>query len=116
MERKIAIVGGKTSALGFKAAGLDAYIVAEPGVSAQAWNGIPLEDYGLIFVTEPVYRVLAAEVSGFPPPQEPVVVVIPAVTGSEGLGLSGVKARMEKAVGADVGPYRASDEDIADGE
>jgi V/A-type H+-transporting ATPase subunit F len=102
MAKKLAIVGGKTSSLGFRAVGLDAYIVPEPEEGPRVWSEIPLQDYGLIFVTEPVYQVLAVEAPDFPPREEPVVVVIPAVTGSRGLGLAEVKKRVEKAVGADV--------------
>ena len=103
MAQKIAIFGGKTSSLGFRAVGMDAYMVAEPEDAPPIWESIPKIDYAIIFITEPIYQVLESEVEDFPPEEEaPVVIIIPAVTGSRGLGLKAVKRRVEKAVGADV--------------
>ncbi len=102
MGEKLAILGAKTSCLGFRAVGLDAYIGKVPEDAPDLWAGIPKADYAIVFVTEPFYEVLLAAEPGFPPRDEPVVIVIPAVIGSRGLGTAIVKSMVEKAVGADI--------------
>ncbi len=102
MGEKLAIMGLKTSCLGFRAVGLDAYIAQVPEDASALWESIPKADYAIVFVTEPLYEVLLASEPGFPPRDEPVVMVIPAVTGSRGLGEATVKSMVEKAVGADI--------------
>ncbi len=105
MGEKLAIMGGKTSCLGFRAIGLDAYIANVPEDAPELWKSIPRADYAIIFVTEPLYEVLVQAEPGWPPRTEPVVIVIPAVAGSRGLGVATVKTMVEKAVGADITVY-----------
>ncbi len=105
MGEKLAIMGGKTSCLGFRAVGMDAYIANVPEDAPALWETIPQADYAVIFVTEPLYEVLARSEHDWPPRDEPVVIVIPAVAGSCGSGAAMVKGMVEKAVGADIVMY-----------
>ena len=98
---KVAMIGGFTSVAGFKAVGVDSYIVASPREGPAVWNALPLEKYAVVMVTEPVYEVLLEQVPGFPAALDlPVVIAVPAVSGSIGLGRAGVKKRVEKALGS----------------
>lgn len=98
----MAILGGRTSCLGLRAVGLDAYKASEPSDAPAIWESLPRDDYAVIYVTEPLYQVLLGSVAEFPPQGPPVIIVIPAVAGSRGMGLATVKSRVEKAVGADI--------------
>ncbi len=104
MERyKVAIIGGKTSAMGFKAVGVEPYTAAVPEEGPEIWRSLPQERYAIVMITEPIYGVLLEKVPGFPPQGRlPIVLVIPAVTGSQGMGLEILKRKVEKAVGADI--------------
>lgn len=104
MEKlKVAIIGGKTSAMGFKAVGVDPFPASVPEEGPEVWKSLPLERYAVVMITEPIYKVLREMVPGFPPQGGiPIVLVIPAVTGSQGLGLESLKRKVEKAVGADI--------------
>lgn len=102
MDRlKVAMIGGFTSVAGFKAVGVDSYPVASPQDGPAVWNELPLEKYAVVMITEPVYEVLLQQVPGFPAVEDlPVVLAVPAVSGSTGLGRAGVKKRVEKALGS----------------
>ncbi len=100
----MAMIGGKTSSMGFKAVGVEPFPASVPEEGPEIWKSLPLERYAVVMITEPVYKVLREKVPGFPPQGGiPIVLVIPAVTGSQGLGMEGLKRRVEKAVGADIG-------------
>jgi vacuolar-type H+-ATPase subunit F/Vma7 len=101
VEMKVAMIGGRTSTAGFKALGVETYVAAAPEDGPAVWRTVPLERYGVIMVTEPVYQRLREEMPGFPAHEGlPVILVIPAVTGSLGIGRADIKNRVEKAVGA----------------
>jgi V/A-type H+/Na+-transporting ATPase subunit F len=101
---KLAMIGGFTSVAGFKAVGVDAYPVASPQDGPAAWNALPKEKYAVVMITEPVYEVLLEMVPDFPAIEDlPVIIAIPAVSGSTGLARKGIKKRVEKALGSVIG-------------
>ncbi len=98
---KVAMIGGRTSTTGFKAVGVEVYIAAAPEDGPAIWESVPMDRYAAIMVTEPVYRILRERYTDFPAHEGlPVVLAIPAVTGSLGIGRADIKKRVEKAVGA----------------
>ncbi len=99
---KVAMIGGLTSVIGFKAVGVETYIAAVPEEGPAIWESLPLERYALVMITEPVYRVMLEKVPGFPDLGEdlPVVMAVPAVSGSLGLAREGIKSRVVKALGS----------------
>jgi len=100
-EMKLAMIGGFTSVAGFKAVGVDSYVVASPQDGPAVWEALPRERYAVVMITEPVYEVLLERVPDFPALEDlPVVLAIPAVSGSIGLGRAGIKKRVEKALGS----------------
>lgn len=99
---KAAIIGDKTSVLGFKALGLDSYALIKPEDGRDIWPKIKEQGYSVIFITEPVYEAmedLLKEVSG---QIKPAVTIIPAVAGGKGLGMEKIRRIVEKAVGVDI--------------
>lgn len=99
---KVAIMGDKTSVLGFKALGLDTYSLIRPEDGRELWPQIKEQDYGVIFVTEPVYEVMEDLFKEVSEQVTPAVVIIPATTGGIGLGMEKIRRIIERAVGADI--------------
>ncbi len=99
---KVAIIGDKTSVLGFKALGLDAYPLVRSEDGRAIWDQIREQDYGVIFVTEPVYGVMEDLFEEVVEQVSPAVVVIPATTGGTGFGMEKIRKIIERAVGADI--------------
>lgn len=98
---KVAMVGGWSSVVGFKALGVEPYIVASPEEGPAVWESLPRDRYALVMITEPVYEVLMERMPDFPGHEEmPVILAIPAIAGSTGAGRAGVKKRVEKALGS----------------
>jgi len=97
------MIGGRTSTLGFKAVGVETHIAPLPDDGPRIWREMDLGRYAVIMVTEPVFEVLQREVPGFPPREGlPVVLVVPAVTGSREMAVTRLRERIIKAVGADL--------------
>jgi len=99
---KVAIIGDKTSILGFKALGLDTYPVVRPEDARDVWPQIREQDYGVIFVTEPVYKVMEDLFQEVAEQIAPAITVLPATTGGTGIGMERIKKIIERAVGADI--------------
>ncbi|MDI6689831.1 MAG: V-type ATP synthase subunit F [Actinomycetota bacterium] len=99
---KVAIIGDKTSVLGFTALGLDAYPVVDMKEARDIWLRIKDRDYGVLFVTEPVYLEIKDLLAEVAEELKPAVVVIPPTTGGVGLGLQRLRRIVEKAVGVDI--------------
>jgi V/A-type H+/Na+-transporting ATPase subunit F len=99
---KLAIIGGKTSVEGLKSLGVDAFSLDKPADATGAWKSLALDDYAIIFLTEPVYQVLLPEIEAMPRRLLPVISVVPAVTGSRNVGQQMLRKLVEKAVGTDM--------------
>lgn len=99
---KVAMIGGKTSIIGFKALGVETFAVPRPEDSPEVWNEVKQAEYAIIFMTEPIYEVLRLPVDELRGEKLPVITVIPAVAGSREVGMEETRALVEKAVGADV--------------
>ncbi len=99
---KVAIIGDKTSVLGFTALGLDAYPVVDMKEARDIWSRIKDLDYGVIFLTEPVYWEIKDLLIEVAEELAPAVLIIPPTTGGVGLGLQRLRRIVEKAVGVDI--------------
>ena len=103
------MIGGKTSTAGFMALGVRTFPVDRPEQAPEVWKKVDTGRYGLILVTEPVYLKLTAEIESFQERTLPVVTVIPAVKGSEGIGSNEIRALVEKATGTSMVIRRGAD-------
>jgi len=99
---KMAMIGGRTSTVGFRALGVDTYTVLKPADAREVWAGMPPEEYAVVFVTEPIYRILKDDIEGAAGQPLPVVTVIPGVAGRTGWSEKDMKRLVEKAIGADI--------------
>lgn len=98
---RVAVMGDKTSVLGFKALGLDTYALVRVEEAEQVWRSLQEKDYSIIFVTEQAYQEIEKEIESLTA-LTPVVVIIPSTTGSIGLAKARMKRIVEKAVGVDI--------------
>lgn len=100
---KVAMIGGRTSVLGFKAVGVETYIANIPDDGSAIWEALPRERYAVVMITEPVYEAIVRKIPKISASEGlPVVLVIPAVTGSRGTASASLKKKIDKAVGAIV--------------
>lgn len=99
---KLAVIGDKTSVLGFKPLGLDVYPVEEAKEAEDIWQQMQEHDYAAIFVTEETYLLIKELVLTVSEQLTPAVLIIPGVTGPRGLGLDRIKKIVETAVGVDI--------------
>ncbi len=99
---KIAMIGGKTSSIGFRTLGVDIFPVPVPEEALEVWQKIPVKDYGVIFMTEPIYEELREQVLEIRGELTPSVLVIPAVTGPLGVSRRELNQLVEKALGTDI--------------
>jgi V/A-type H+-transporting ATPase subunit F len=99
---KLAMIGGKASTAGFRALGLETFAVSSPSEAPDAWRRLDPYEFAVIFITEPVYETLKEETEALQGPGQPVILVIPAVEGSKGLGYEEIRVTVERAVGTDL--------------
>lgn len=97
----IAVVGDKDSVLAFKAIGLDVFPV-EGEMQARDKVHALARNYSVIFVTEQVAMQIESLIKRYQARPYPVIVPIPSAEGNKGLGMQGIKANVEKAIGADI--------------
>ena len=101
MRNGVAVVGDKDSVLAFKAIGLDVFPVAGVSESIDKIHALA-RHYAVIFVTEKVYQDAESIIKRYQTRPYPVIVPIPSAEGNAGTGMKGIKANVEKAIGADI--------------
>jgi V/A-type H+-transporting ATPase subunit F len=97
--RKVAIVGDSNSVSGFRPLGLAVFPVEDPADARAIWSQLVGGEYGVVFVTEPVYEAaddLVAETADKP---LPAVTIIPSVGSSGGVGQAKISRAIERALG-----------------
>ncbi|MDO8886284.1 V-type ATP synthase subunit F [Candidatus Oleimmundimicrobium sp.] len=99
---KVALIGDKTSVLGFQALGFDAYPVTEPREARNIWSEVKDSNYTVIMVTEEIYREIEDLLIEFADKFTPAVLIIPPAKGGQGVGFQRMKKIVEKAVGMDI--------------
>ncbi len=99
---RFAAVGEEEAVFGFRALGVDAFIVKSQDDAAQVLTEARKGGYAVIFVTEQVARAVPDVIEGLGDEPLPAVLIIPGVGGSLGLASKRMKTIVEKAVGADI--------------
>ena len=99
---KIAVLGDRDSALGFKALGLDVVFAEDADTAREELHRLAREDYAIIYITEQLARDIPGEIARYKEAVTPAVILIPGKTGSLGLGAAALQSAVERAVGADI--------------
>lgn len=106
---KMAVVGDRSSVAGFRPLGFAVFALGSPAEARELWPELVSGEYGVVFVTEPVYEQigdLVAEVADEP---LPAVTVIPGAGSVGGVGEEKLARAIERALGTTV-PIREEDE------
>ena len=101
MIGKTAIVGNGDGIKVFKAAGVDAFSVADEKKARDTIRKLA-KTHQIIFVTEDLAKNLRDFLKRFDEEAYPVVLSIPNDKGSEGYGMDILKTAMERALGVDI--------------
>lgn len=101
-EIKIAVLGDTESIKGFSAVGLKIFPCEEDALAADIFKSIVSDGYGLIFVTEHIAEVIKKEIEKYNTVLTPSIVPIPGIKDNNGIGVTMLKAAVEKAVGSDI--------------
>lgn len=99
---KIAVIGDKTSVLGYRGLGLDTFDVADAEAARELWPTVLAEAYDVVFVTEDIYAGIIDLVDEVSEQATPAVSIIPPAGGGTGVGGEKIRRVIEKAVGTDV--------------
>lgn len=99
---KIAVMGDRTSVIGYRGLGVDAFDVADADAARDAWPQVLEAGYDVIFVTENIYGGMIDLVDEVSEQATPAVAVIPPATGGTGVGGEKIRRVIEKAIGTDV--------------
>jgi len=98
---KIGVIGDSDSILGFKSLGIDVY-PATGGEVMQRINQLATGGYAIIFITEQAAEQAAETIDRYKTSPFPAIIPIPSNRGTTGFGMKGIRANVEKAIGADI--------------
>ena len=99
---KIAVMGDRDSVLGFKALGLEVCFCENTDEDRRTLHRLAGDNYAIIYITEQLAQYLTADIARYKDAVMPAIILIPGKSGSLGLGEAGLKAAVERAVGADI--------------
>lgn len=99
---KIGVIGHRDAVLGFKAAGLDVFPVAQAQDAAHTVNRLASQGYAVLFITEQIAQEIPETIQRYKAMAYPALIPIPGTSGHTGYGMARVRQNMEKAVGADI--------------
>ncbi len=101
---KIGVIGDKDSVLCFKAFGMDVFSVVPETVedNRKIVDRLAREGYGIIFITEQIAQTITETIDRYNKDIVPAIILIPANSGSLGIGLQRIRDNVEKAVGINI--------------
>lgn len=102
MYDKIAVIGDKDSVLAFKSVGVDVFDAITAEQAQSLVKKLSQGDYAVVFIAEDLATQIPDVLSKAKLRAFPAVVPIPTGAQSIGLGMQGIKADVEKAIGVDV--------------
>lgn len=101
-ERQIAVIGGRDSVLGFLALGLAVFPAETADEARAALRRAAGEGCAVIYVTESLAAALEGDLARYRGTLAPAVIPIPGREGATGAAARGVRAAVQRAVGADL--------------
>lgn len=99
---KIAVIGERDSVLGFKALGLSVFDVYDDHKVSPLVHQLAREGYAVIFITETMAQRALDAIAKYKTSAFPAIIPIPNNQGTTGMGISGIKSNVEKAIGSDI--------------
>ncbi len=99
---KIAFLGDSESVKGYAAIGIKAFPCDEAEKAESIFKELCSGEYGIIFITEELALPLSDEIAKYDEKFMPTIIPLPGVKNNNGIGISRLKASVEKAVGSDI--------------
>ena len=101
---KIAVIGGRETAVGFTALGLEVCPVSDAAEAKQALRTLTRsrDDVAIIYIEEGLAAELSQEIDKFKDSPKPAIILIPGREGSLGLGLTALNDAVERAIGTNI--------------
>lgn len=99
---KIAVVGDSTSVAGFRPLGFAVFPVEHAEQARALWARLSAGEYGVVFVTEPVYEAMEDLIAEAMDQPVPAVTVIPGAGSAGGVGEAKINRAIERALGTSV--------------
>ncbi|MDE5770984.1 MAG: V-type ATP synthase subunit F [Ruminococcus sp.] len=99
---KVAVIGDSASVSGFAALGLSVFRETEPQKISKLITRLAENDFAIIYITEPVAKLVSDTINKYRNSRLPSIVLIPAIKGNTGDGMRAVHEAVEKAVGSDI--------------
>lgn len=99
---KIAIIGDSTSVAGFRPLGLAVFAVSQPDDARELWRDVSGGEYGVVFMTEPVYEALSDLIAEIADSPVPAITVIPGAGSAGGVGEAKLNRAIERALGTSM--------------
>lgn len=96
---RVAIIGDAVSVAGFRPLGFAVFAVERPRDARDHWAQLSSGEFGVVFVTEPVYAAIADLVQETADRPVPAVTVIPGVGSAGGVGGEKLEKAIERALG-----------------
>lgn len=99
---KIAVVGDSTSVAGFRPLGFAVFGVERPEEARELWGTLSGGEYGVVFMTEPVYEAMEDLIAEVVDRTVPAVTVIPGAGSTGGVGEAKITRAIERALGTSM--------------
>lgn len=102
MIQKIAVIGDRISALGFRALGMDIFSPKDSESTRRTLIELTTGDYGIILITEDYAAPICDTIEKYRKKMSPIIVLIPDRFGSKGSGIEAINLDVEKAIGKNL--------------
>ncbi len=104
MAQKISIaaIGDRESVMLFNALGIHAVYADEVPKAEKAIHRLAREGCSVIYITEQLAELVPEVLGRYATQAFPTIIPIPNRMGSTGFGMKGIRANVEKAIGADI--------------
>lgn len=99
---RMGVVGEEDAILAFKAIGAIAIPARTPEEITAALHRLSSDGITLIFITEAAARLAPEAISRYEQSATTAVIPVPGIKGSDGYGAQQVRAKVIKAIGADI--------------
>lgn len=96
------MIGDYDSICGFSALGMDIFPVDDVEAAKRKLKDLAVEEYGVVFVTEPLIKQMPDEYARYETQMTPAVVPIPSTAGESGFAMETIRNYVKQAVGSDI--------------
>lgn len=101
-QAKLAVIGDQDSVMIFQALGVRTIYADQAKEIEQAIHNLAKEGFAVIYITEQAAENVPEAIEQYKTEPFPAIIPIPNRFGTNGLGMKGIKANIEKAIGADI--------------